>query len=184
MATCTCASWGAVDIECMCGAKPIVENYTFFWGNSSPFSQWHRSVFTIDNQRFTCAEQYMMYRKAELFDDGWAMKEIMATSDPREIKAWGRKVQGFEKIIWGKAAYDVVVRGSYAKYTQTASMADILLRTDDTIIVEAAPTDAIWGIGLDEATAIITPPEQWPGTNLLGKALMEVRSGLRNFLKT
>jgi ribA/ribD-fused uncharacterized protein len=161
----------------MCGAAKMT--YTFFWGNSSPFSQWHKSEFIIAGTRFTSAEQYMMYRKAELFNDGWASKEIMATSNPREIKAWGRKVQNFDAKMWASVAYDFVIRGNLAKFSQSEKMRNVLLDTGDSIIVEAAPNDAIWGIGLDEATAIITPPEKWPGTNLLGKALMEVRNILR-----
>jgi predicted NAD-dependent protein-ADP-ribosyltransferase YbiA (DUF1768 family) len=35
--------------------------------------------------------------------------------------------------------------------------------------------DKIWGIGLDEETALKCSVEQWQGENLLGCALMEVR---------
>ena len=36
----------------------------------------------------------------------------------------------------------------------------------------------IWGIGLDAKTASQTPPDAWPGQNLLGKVLTEVRETL------
>ena len=43
------------------------KEFTFFWKNHSPFSQWHKSNFTIDDMTFNCAEQYMMYQKAGLW---------------------------------------------------------------------------------------------------------------------
>jgi len=44
--------------------------------------------------------------------------------------------------------------------------------------VEAAPNDRIWGIGLASADERAAQPERWPGTNLLGYALIEVRRQL------
>ena len=43
------------------------EKYVFFWGGV--FSQWYKSNFTLDGITFNTAEQYMMYKKAMLFED-------------------------------------------------------------------------------------------------------------------
>ena len=40
------------------------EKFFFFWKSKSPFSQWHKADFVVDDVEFNCAEQYMMYRKA------------------------------------------------------------------------------------------------------------------------
>ena len=58
-------------------------------------------------------------------------------------------------------------------------MRDILLRTGDRIIVEASPYDRIWGVGLDVEDPRILDENQWQGQNLLGKALMDVRTELK-----
>jgi hypothetical protein len=42
------------------------EDYTFFWKSESPFSQWYKSKFTVDDILYNCAEQFMMHQKA-----GW-----------------------------------------------------------------------------------------------------------------
>ena len=42
-------------------------------------------------------------------------------------------------------------------------------------IVEAAPNDKIWGVGMDKTDANISIPALWKGTNILGWALMEAR---------
>jgi len=45
--------------------------------------------------------------------------------------------------------------------------------------VEASPLDRIWGIGLAAGDERAASPQTWPGLNLLGFALMEVRHRLR-----
>lgn len=51
--------------------------FTFFWKTHSPFSQWHPSIFELNNHRFTSAEQFMMFCKASLFKDSEIAKKIM-----------------------------------------------------------------------------------------------------------
>ena len=43
--------------------------YEFFWSNDSPFSQWHKTKFQLNDIKYTSAEQFMMAKKAELFGD-------------------------------------------------------------------------------------------------------------------
>jgi ribA/ribD-fused uncharacterized protein len=50
-----------------------------------------------------------------------------------------------------------------------------LLGTGDRVLVEASPVDKIWGISLAADHPDATFSEKWPGLNLLGIALMEVR---------
>ena len=57
------------------------------------------------------------------------------------------------------------------------SLREMLLATGEREIVEASPYESIWGIGFTERDAE-GMREHW-GENLLGKALMEVRSELR-----
>jgi ribA/ribD-fused uncharacterized protein len=56
----------------------ITDKYVFFWGGVC--SQWHASEFEIDGQKYTCAEQYMMYKKALLFEDEEVANAIMRTN--------------------------------------------------------------------------------------------------------
>jgi ribA/ribD-fused uncharacterized protein len=46
------------------------------------------------------------------------------------------------------------------------------------VLVEASPLDRVWGIGLAEDDERANRPSQWPGLNLLGFALMDVRAAL------
>ena len=76
------------------------------------------------------------------------------------------------------ARIDIVIRASVAKFAQYPSLLAYLLGTGDLVLVEASPTDRLWGIGLHADDERARDPERWPGLNLLGFALMEARRRL------
>lgn len=121
----------------------------------------------------------MMAQKAELFGDEEIHKEIMQSSDPKQIKALGRKVRNFDETVWNKVKYSIVLNGNFMKFTQNAELREFLLSTGDDILVEASPYDAIWGIRMSANDENAENPMKWRGQNLLGFALMEVRDEIR-----
>lgn len=62
-------------------------------------SNWYPTVFYIRGQRFTSMEQYMMYRKAKLFQDLSAANLILQTNDVAEIKNWDGRFMGMMTYI-------------------------------------------------------------------------------------
>jgi hypothetical protein len=54
----------------------------------------------------------------------------------------------------------------------------VLLETGDRLLVEAAKSDRIWGIGFTAGAAKTVSRDRW-GQNLLGIALMKVRKRIR-----
>jgi len=152
------------------------ERFTFFW--SGPFSQWHKSPFTLDGTIYNTAEQYMMAEKARLFGDEEMRDRILATSDPREQKALGRRVRGFDEARWNAAARDIVYRGNRAKFTTHRDLLATLFDTAGTMLVEASPLDTIWGIGLAADSIDASDPGKWRGTNWLGEVLTRLRDTL------
>ena len=73
----------------------------------------------------------------------------------------------------------MVVAGNMAKFGQHRQLRDFLAGTGSRVLVEASPRDRVWGIGLAADDERAESPERWPGLNLLGFALMEVRHQLR-----
>lgn len=154
------------------------EKFTFFYRTASEFSQWHPCEFEIDGNHFNCAEQWMMYGKATLFGDEEIAQKILRTSHPRDQKKLGRKVKNFDDATWQANAKEIVYQGNYAKFTQNDKLKEVLLATAGTTLVEASPTDKIWGIGLDENDARAYSRETWQGTNWLGEVLTQLREDL------
>jgi ribA/ribD-fused uncharacterized protein len=121
----------------------------------------------------------MMAEKARIFGDAAKQKEILASASPGKAKSLGRQVSGYVEETWARERFDVVVRGNFAKFEQHERLRHFLLGTRDKILVEASPSDRVWGIGLAASDPKATHPEQWNGQNLLGFALMEARARLR-----
>lgn len=152
------------------------QGYHFYW--NGPFSQWQISQFTLWGIDFNTAEQAMMVGKARLFGDESTAAEIMAAEDPGKQKALGRKVHGFDEDVWDANKVGLVKQINFAKFDQNKGLRRKLFQTIPMLMVEASPMDTIWGIGLDEANARQTPTENWPGQNLLGRIVTEVRNEL------
>ncbi len=152
------------------------ERFTFFW--NGPFSQWQHSPFQLDGIVYATAEQYMMAGKARLFEDAAALARILATDDPREQKALGRRVQGFDAARWNAVARDIVFTGNRAKFTTHRDLLQLLLETEGTTLVEASPLDTIWGIGLAADNPAAQDRASWQGSNWLGEVLTRLRDTL------
>ena len=156
-------------------------NTLFFYGG--PLSQWAHSPFQIE-LHYSTAEQYMMAMKAIHFGDVVAYNRINNSSSPREQKAIGRTVKNFNVEEWNKVSRSHVFRGNVAKFQQNPRLRDYILSTGERELVEASPTDVIWGIGLAEHDPLIYDRTNWRGTNWLGEVLMQVRTFLRKGSQT
>ncbi len=174
-------------IERVRSGDPV--KYLFFWGHTpktpgaidrSCLSQWYPAPFDVDGVRYPTAEHFMMAGKARLFGDRHTTARILECEHPDEVKKLGREVRGFDQARWEAHRVDIVVQGNEAKFGQDEALRTFLLGTGDRVLVEASPRDTIWGIGLSANDERATDPARWRGLNLLGFALMEVRSRLRD----
>ena len=151
--------------------------FLLFWGGWP--SQWSPARFEVDGVTYNCCEQFMMAEKARVFGDEEALRKILAAKSPRDQKAIGRTVQDFNERTWNGVCRGIVYIGNLARFSQGPHLGGLLLKTGERSIVEASPTDPIWGIGLAQDDPDALRPDQWRGRNWLGIALMQVRDTLR-----
>lgn len=161
-------------------------DFLFFWGHHGKpgettkacLSQWFPCRFTVNGIHYNCAEQFMMAEKARIMGDEDTRKRILASTDPKEIKALGREVRNFDEYKWQKHRMEIVITGNLHKFMDNEELKVFLLGTRDKILVEASPYDTVWGIGMKEDDPDCRNPRLWKGENLLGFALMDVREKL------
>ena len=161
--------------------------WLMFWGHrpgpdgsigASCLSQWYPSPFTVNGVSYPSAEHFMMATKARLFADADTEARILAARTPADAKRLGRQVAGFNEKTWVRHRSDAVFLGNVAKFHQNQRLGEFLAATGSRVLVEASPYDRIWGIGLRASDPRATDPAAWPGLNLLGFALAQVRAHL------
>ena len=151
-------------------------DYVLFWDGWP--SQWYPCPFEVEGIQYNCCEQCMMAEKARVFADSQALIAILESKSPRHQKALGRQVANFNPELWERICRGIVYTGNLAKFSQTAELKQVLVDTGSKTIVEASPTDRIWGIGLTKEDPKSLEPWLWRGTNWLGVAIMQVRDTL------
>ncbi len=120
----------------------------------------------------------MMYCKAKIFHDDVSAEKILNATTPKQHKALGRSVSGFDSSLWDEKCEHYVYVGAMAKFGQNPHLLKFLLGTGDTQLVEASPYDKIWGVGLAASDPRIHDESRWRGANRLGKVLTQVRAEL------
>lgn len=155
------------------------EDMVLFWELPSVFCQWLACAFEVDGVVYNCAEQYMMAEKARLFGDLEVRAKILATDSPERHQQLGREAKGFDNDLWQANCFQIVVRGNLGKFSQSRFLRQLLLDTGSKRLVEASAVDKMWGIGLAPDDVLALDPANWQGRNLLGEALMQVRSILQ-----
>lgn len=130
-----------------------------------------------DGIRFSCTEQYMHYKKATLFNDFKTAELILLAKKPAMQKALGRRVKNFDPVVWDKHKEQIVTIGNVYKFTQNQDLLEKLKLTKG-LLVEASPTDTVWGIGMSVHDPDIHDKTKWKGDNLLGYILTKLRDNL------
>lgn len=157
------------------------ETEIYFYNLNNKFdymSNFYKTDFTDKNGiQYNCSEEYFMYNKCITFNqnNNKLLQDILTETSPIKIKQHGRKVQNFNDTIWKEKRYNIMLEALRLKFNQNEIIKQKLLDTKPKILYEASKNDKIWGIGFYNKEAIQTDKSKF-GKNLLGNALMEIRS--------
>lgn len=153
------------------------DEYFFFY--RSKLSQWHMVNFLVEGVIYCCCEQYMMAKKAVLFNDMEMYLKIMKEKHPRQHQSYGRQVKNFDISVWDSVAKEIVYNGNYARFIQNEDQKNLLLDTKG-LLVEASDIDMKWGCGVALDDPKLLDKKNWIGKNWLGEILTAVREDIKN----
>ena len=124
------------------------------------------------------SEKAIMLCKAAVMGDAEKYHEIAKALKPNVAKQLGRQVRGFDEATWKMVECSVAFEVVYQKFSKSPALKEILLKQDGQF-AEMTSNDHNWGTGLDKADPDASDPSKWPGTNMLGWALTEAATILR-----
>ncbi|CAI8047093.1 N-glycosidase R617 [Geodia barretti] len=127
-----------------------------------------RRLYAEDEPRLLFRRPDTLHFSAVLFADETLAAKIMASDHPRDQKALGRKVSNFNEETWKENCRDIVKRGNLAKFSQNDDLRAELMKTRGTTLVEAAPGDTVWGIGLSATNWKAQHRQRWRGKKSVG----------------
>jgi ribA/ribD-fused uncharacterized protein len=165
-------------------AKDLPEPVFFMAGNEAlneykELTNTYEAPMQIDGITFPTVEHYYQYSKAKMFGDADVEKKIMKTPSAKSVKGFGKKVKNFKQEEWDEKKDSIMKVALKAKFTQHPELKKKLLDTGDRPLAEANPRGKYWGIGTSADTSKAKDPAKWPGKNVLGKMLADLRTELK-----
>lgn len=170
--------------------KLIKEQCAPFWGTEEQYgflsNFYEMEIPVIDEIKatfikspdvFHSSEQLYMLLKAMYFKDFEIAQKILLSKKPIEAKKLGRQIKNFDTEAWMFVRDEYMVDALLLKFGDNSELGQKLIDLRGMTLIEASPSDCVWGIGLEESE-LIYDTDNWRGANLLGTCLMYVRDVL------
>ena len=145
-----------------------------FSGELSPWSNLHKSPFEIKGIKFTTAEHWIQYTKANLFGDTLTSNQILNSENAMEAKWLGYNIHGYNPKIWHEKGYQLCLPGIKAKFFQNPTLLKMLKTTSPKLLVEST-IDRTWGTGIPLKENDALNQDKWHNPGWLSAMLMDVR---------
>ena len=141
-----------------------------FFGELSPFLNFHLANFQLGSLAFHSSEQFIQYQKATLFLDDAAKDKILNSKSALECKQIAREIENLDIKSWKEKAEELCEPGIYAKFLQNPGLSKILTETGSRTLVECS-YDKLWGCVKLLRDVNCLNETEWSGDNILGKIL-------------
>ncbi|CAM5743816.1 NADAR family protein [Streptomyces hirsutus] len=139
-------------------------------------SQWWPSPFTVENVTYRAPEHWMMAAKARIFADPGGGTRNLAAEHPADAKKERPPGPALRRGDLAARAVPCRRRGQHAQVRRPRGPARLPAEHGRP---RPGRGDRVWGIGLGAKNERASDPAQWRGANLLGFALMQARTRLR-----
>ena len=152
-----------------------------YFGELNPLSNFHPAKFSIEGRTFHCSEQYIQWKKAELFKDVNTMKKVERAKTGHQCKEAGKSTSNFKKTVWEQRASELCKPGIQQKFIENRTPRDVLLhKTSGKRIVECTK-ETPWGCGVALKDDNCLIPTKWTSQGIMGTMLEEIRQELTSY---
>ena len=154
-------------------AEKLNETHLVFAGELSPYSNLHKSPFTINGQEFHSSEQWIQYQKALSFGDSYTANLILQSDSALDCKRLSYQIKGVDIEKWHNEGYDLCFDGVREKFVQNLPLLVLLKSTVPKILAEAT-LDRLWGTGITLRDTNNLNMGKWISTGWLSKMLLTI----------
>ena len=163
----SCGIYGHLSSEC-----PATENTYAFNGIKNKLSNFYQCEIQYKNVTHRSNEHLYQWRKAAFHQMPDIAEKISQADSAWEAKKLGDKVK--TTPAWETNCERFMKECIMLKLEQCSAFREELLNTGSKVLVECT-RDRFWGAGLTREETLKSSPENWPGSNTMGKILTKIR---------
>ena len=154
------------------------DKVTAFFTAKCPLSNFFSTPdLQIDNESYSTVEQYFQAQKAYFAEKPETAQKIKTHASPAKCKQLGDRIE-VDDQQWLPIARNAMLKACRAKFHSNPVAKEFLLKTGNTLLVEASP-NLTWGSGIHLESKDATNTDAFKGRNELGKILTTVRTELQ-----
>ena len=146
-----------------------------FFGELSHFSNFYKTEFNVNGEKFSSSEQFIQVTKSRLFKQDAIAKSMMRESDPKKIKELSRKIDNYDSHEWRRQAEKLCEPGILAKFRDNPALKKRIVESAPTRLVECSKDD-FWGTGHPLSRETWWDEDDWTSTGgIMSQILHRVR---------
>ena len=156
----------------------LINDAIVFKGDEDQLSNFFKCDIEWGDLILPSAEHVYQVEKAKAHQRPEIVVEIQRATDARSAKAISYKI--ITRKGWEEENQVLMMDILRAKFDQHPELRKTLMESGDTVIAECVPNQFMWSTGLSKEAAARTHPEKWPGKNILGEMMVELRQEYRD----
>ena len=172
-----CGEKGHKVADKSCKAKPKNEILAFK-SYEHPLSNHFPCELEVFDKKFKNVEEAYFWRMSSEMGNQDLAKRILESRHAGEAKRLSKEIaDDLTRLKWEKENVDIMEHLLAAKASQCKRFCECLMESKETVLAEATPSK-FWGTGLSIFVTKNCSESCWPGQNMLGALLMELRAKL------
>ena len=181
-----CNGEGHQSSDAICPARitdEMAEMTELFHGQDSVLSNLHHCEDGYEikdyGTSFPTSEHHYQFKKLKAHDKGEEAWLLLSKELGFQAMKAAQQILPEPDVseTWKQSAWDEILETCYLKFTSCTHAHEYLLQSR--ITLAEATRDNFWGTGLNLQQSSECLPDFWPGDNIMGKILMEIRAELK-----